>query len=355
MNLETGFALIALMDGTTINGVLRVEGTPLVQRYNKGTTQYIPDFETLAENAKPTTVLILRDISDGRLLIPSSLVWAYNGVALTFDDNGLSTNSGMVGVFKKVDNYSTTVGGVAVTLQALRVMKNVVPLSGYDNDKISVSGSVEVAGTQIAFNSLEKDVIIQETTGNQYDVLISNAQGSQILTAADVVAQKARVYKDGIEVTDVTGYSFAWHKILGAGDVAWGTSQIQNVTAYDVNNKLKMRCDVSYGGSIVASGYDEVTDFTDPIKGDVKITGISGTCVRPGETALLTPYAFKQSTGEEVVVPGNWLWNIKDNAGNPFILTGKDSATFSATSASVSYADMKRAKLGMSGSIGYSN
>lgn len=32
MNLEGSFTLIALMDGTTINGTLRVEGTPLVQR-----------------------------------------------------------------------------------------------------------------------------------------------------------------------------------------------------------------------------------------------------------------------------------------------------------------------------------
>lgn len=41
MNLEGGFTLIGLMDGTTINGFIRVEGTPLVQRYNKGTSQFI--------------------------------------------------------------------------------------------------------------------------------------------------------------------------------------------------------------------------------------------------------------------------------------------------------------------------
>ena len=35
MNLEGSFTLIALMDGTTINGTLRVEGTPLVQRYTR--------------------------------------------------------------------------------------------------------------------------------------------------------------------------------------------------------------------------------------------------------------------------------------------------------------------------------
>ena len=48
MNLEGSFTLIALMDGTTINGTLRVEGTPLVQRYNKGTVVFIPDYPKTA-------------------------------------------------------------------------------------------------------------------------------------------------------------------------------------------------------------------------------------------------------------------------------------------------------------------
>lgn len=101
MNLESGFTIIALMDGTTINGTLRVEGTPLVQRYNKGTNAFIPNFETIAESSRPTVVLVLRDISDGNVLTPQTLEWRYNDLLLTFDSNGLSTNAGMVGFFKK--------------------------------------------------------------------------------------------------------------------------------------------------------------------------------------------------------------------------------------------------------------
>ena len=72
MNLEGSFTLIALMDGTTINGTLRVEGTPLVQRYNKGTVVFIPDFTALPENSRPTVVINLRDISYGSILVPNT-------------------------------------------------------------------------------------------------------------------------------------------------------------------------------------------------------------------------------------------------------------------------------------------
>ena len=355
MNIENGFGLIGLMDGTTINAFLRVEGTPLVQRYNKSTSQFVPDIEALADNIKPTAVLILRDSTDGSLLTASTIVWMYNGIVLTFDANGLSSNTGMVGVFKRLDAHTTTVGSASVAVPALRVMKNLVPLSGYDNDRLSVSGDVEVGGAQIPFAEISKEVIIQESTGNQYDVMITNNKGSQILTTSDIVAEKARIYKDGIEVVDLTGYAFKWYKLLSTGDTAWGTSQTQNVAADDVDNVLKLRCDVLYNNTVVGSGYDEVTDFTDPIIAQMTYSGISGNVVKSGQTALLTPKAYKRSTGEEVALTGNWNWNIKNNAGEAFILTGKTSATFAAKTASITYADMKRAGMGLSGSYGYSN
>lgn len=352
MNLEGGFTIIALMDGTTINGTLRVEGTPLVQRYNKGTNAFIPNFETIAESSRPTVVLILRDISDGNVLTPQTLEWRYNDLLLTFDSNGLSTNAGMVGFFKKIDAYPTNVGGTSYNLPALRVMKNLVPISGYDNDRITVSGTIEVSGTSVGFNAISKDVIIQESTGNQYDILITNDKGSQLLTTGETLTDNVRIFKDGVEVTDYTGYSFQWVKMLGSGDVNWGTARTQVVSTNDVDNVLKLRCDVKKDGSVVASGYDEITDFSDPYYVNLKITGISGNTVRKGETAVVTPVAVLRSTGEEKPsLVTSWTFSIKDNAGAAFILTGKSSAVFSASSVSITYEDMVRAKMGLTGSV----
>lgn len=350
MKLEGGFTLIGLMDGTTVNGFLRVEGTPLVQRYNKGTSQFTPDFETLADNKKPTLVVILRNVSTGEIMTPQTITYKYNGVTLTFGSDGLSTNSGMTGYFKKLDSYSATIGSQSYQLPALRVMKNLVPISGYDNDRISVSGTIEIGGQSIAFNELSKDVVIQESTGNAYDVIISDDKGGALTEAGESLTCTASLYKDGIEVTDYSGFTFQWVKLLGTGDTNWGTARTQKVTTGNIDNILKLRCDIKSGGSVVASGFTQITDYSDPYYVDFNITGITGNAIRSGETAVIKPVARKRSDGTDGGV-SNWSWNIKDNAGNAFTLTGKSGATFTAASASVTYEDIKRADMGLSGSV----
>ena len=350
MKLEGGFTLIGLMDGTTVNGFLRVEGTPLVQRYNKGTSQFTPDFEALADNKKPTLVIILRDVATGEIMKPQTITYKYNGVTLTFGSNGLSTNSGMTGYFKKLDSYSATIGSQSYQLPALRVMKNLVPISGYDNDRISVSGTIEIGGQSIAFNELSKDVVIQESTGNAYDVIISDNKGGALTEAGESLTCTASLYKDGIEVTDYSGFTYQWVKLLGTGDTNWGTSRTQKVTTGDIDNILKLRCDIKSGGSVVASGFTQITDYSDPYYVDFNITGITGNAIRSGETAVIKPVARKRSDGTDGGV-SSWGWNIKDNAGNAFTLTGKSGATFTAASASVTYEDIKRADMGLSGSV----
>lgn len=350
MKLEGGFTLIGLMDGTTVNGFLRVEGTPLVQRYNKGTSQFTPDFEALADNKKPTLVIILRDVATGEVMKPQTITYKYNGVTLTFGSDGLSTNSGMTGYFKKLDSYSATIGSQSYQLPALRVMKNLVPISGYDNDRISVSGTIEVGGQSIAFNELSKDVVIQESTGNAYDVIISDDKGGALTEAGESLTCTATLYKDGVEVTDYTGFTYQWVKLLGTGDTNWGTARTQKVTTGDIDNILKLRCDIKSGGSVVASGFTQITDYSDPYYVDFNITGITGNAIRSGETAVIKPVARKRSDGTDGGV-SSWNWNIKDNAGNAFTLSGKSGATFTAATASVTYEDIKRADMGLSGSV----
>lgn len=350
--IQNSFQLIALMGGTTINGFLRTEGSPLVQRYNKGTTQFVPDFEAMAENQRPTVVPILRDSATGAVLTPQTVEWAYNGLALTFGTDNLSTNSGMEGVFKKIDAYSATIGSQSYQLPALRVMKNLVPLSGYDNDRIALSGTIETGGQQIAFNELGTEVTIQESTGNQYDILVTNDKGSALTADGETLTETVHVYKDGVEVTDLSGYSFSWNAETATGDELLGTAQTQAITTADVDNVLKLRVDVYKDGTFLSSGFDEVTDFSDPYYVSLKITGITGNAVRTGETATITPVAVKRSSGEEQPsLVTEWTFAIKDNAGAAFTLTGKSAATFTGASCQVTYADMERAGMGLTGYV----
>lgn len=351
--VEAGFTLIGLMDGTTLNGFLRVEGNPLVQRYNKGTNVFVPDFEAdgFPEANLPTAVLIIRDTADGDVMIPQagSLVWKYNGIELEFGADDLCTTDGLEGVFLKIDSRSTVIGGQTYNLPALQVRKNLVPISGYDNDRLSVSGTIEVGGNAIAFAEISKEVIIQESTGNAYSMTITDDKGFYLVTENDSLTAKCNIYKDGNELTDYNGITFKWEKLLGTGNVAMGTARTQVVTNADVDNVLLLRCTATINGETISETVT-ITDVSDPYEVYFSITGITGNAIRTNETAVITPKARKRSDGTEATV-SSWSWSIRDNAGEAFTLSGKDAATFNAASASVTYADIKRAGMGISGSV----
>lgn len=348
--VENGFALTALLNGTTINGCIRVDNIPLVQRYKSGTNQFVPDFDVLAENAKAIAYPLLMFSDTGAIAIPSSVTFKYNGIVLTFDANGLSTNGSMVGVFKSII-HSATIGSKTYQIPAIKVMKNLIPLSSYDNDLLTINGLVELGGQQIPFAEMNKEVIIEESVGNQYDVLITNTKGSQLMDAADTITETATVYKDGVVVSDMTGFSFRWNKILGTGDVVFGgTTRTQIIAAAEVDNVLKVRVDLISQSSVLASGYDELTDFSDPYDVHFLYTGTSGTQLSQGDTATVTPKVVKRSSGDPVT---GYLFsfNIKNNAGQDFILSGKTTAQFTGENAVVTYADVIRAGRALKGYV----
>lgn len=71
--VTASLAIVAVSNGTTVNGYVRVDNGPLIQAWTKESDKYIPDFEALAENKRPIVVVVLRDVSSGRILIPSNL------------------------------------------------------------------------------------------------------------------------------------------------------------------------------------------------------------------------------------------------------------------------------------------
>ena len=344
--VQAGMKLIAVMDGTSINGYLRVENTPLIQRYNDAGA-FTPDFETLADNMKPAVVPILINTSTGALLTPQTLTWKYNGITLTFGGDGLSTNEGMEGVFKKDTAYTTNYDGGSKTVTALKVLKNLVPLSGYDNDRISVSGTIEVGGNQIAFDGISTEVIIQKSTGSTFDLVVANGTLTENTRQIELTAQ---LYNEGSPVTDLSGYTFEWKIInIDGSETALtnvSTTNKQKVVADDVNFLVRIRCTAKKGLDIVASYFCTVTDYSDPVQVQFDVTGIDGLTVKQGQTATITPVAKRRGSATTVTV-SSWEWRTIDNTGADFTLTGKSAATFTATSAQVSYSDMTRAGYGM--------
>lgn len=337
---QASFRIVATMDGTSLYGYLRAERTPLVQYYNTETGAYTPDFGGLAADKKPLVALILMNVSTGALAVPTEVTWQYNGVTLTFGSNNLSTNSGMEGLFKRIASYSTTYDGNTVSVPALEIEDNLASVGNVDNDRISVSGKIEVAGNDIGFNDISKEIVIAEATGSGYQIILGNAE---IHEGDSGVQLTAELLSAGVPVSDLTGITFRWTALKADGDkVLSGSGKTVTVSAGDVDWQLVVKCEALQNGAVIAAQQCTVTDLSDPVQATVGITGIDGEYIKPGETARATPVA-KRRVAQTTVAVSSWTWRTTNNAGAAFSLSGKGSSTFTASYADITYDDVVRA------------
>ena len=340
--------LQAVMDGMTINGFMRVEHCPLVQRFIKGTNKYVPDFETMSETEKPVTYPVLRDSSSGEILVPDTVTYKYNGKPLTFDEHGLSTNEGMEGIFQKVESYPASIDGQSYPMTVVRVVKNLVPISGYDNDRISASGTVEKNGQIATFNEYSREVIITDTSGGEYSALI--VPGGLVLTdKKQTLEARCDLFLRGEKITDLAKYSYKWFTMPGGVDTPKGTSQTQTFTIDDVNYKTIVRVEVYEGSKHLTTAYDQLVDYTEPVQVRLNITGIEGTVCHSGQTAHLLPKLVNKDGTDSNWTVANWNYYTHDNEGKDFKPNGKE-ARFSLPDKEpldLSYTDFKRAKMGI--------
>ena len=346
--VENCFTLMGLLDGTTIYGYLRVDGSPLVQRYTPGTSLYIPDFEASGFNHHPVIVPILRDSASGAVVVPVSLVWKYNGETLTFDADDYSNNAGMVGMFKRLYDYPVLINGSTYRLTALKVVKNLVSVDNRDNDRISVSGAVEIGGNRIDYQEMSKDVLIKESDGSTYDVLINDDGGGMFTTDGQVITMTARVYKEGAEVTSESGIQYQWVKETSTGDVAMGTSKTQQLRQNDVNCLLNVRCDIRISDSEQASGYHQIKDATDEYHIEFNFTNIKGNALRRGESTVVTPKAVTVAGVQKTGL--SWSWLLKKNDGTNF-LEYPLGYQFTADFIEITYQDVMNAGGGIKGYV----
>ena len=346
--VENSFTLMGLLDGTTIYGFLRVDGSPLVQRYTPGTTNYIPDFEADGFSLHPVIAPILRDSSTGNVEVPTSLTWKYNGETLVFNADDLSTNEGMADMFQRIYDYPVVISGTTYRLPALKVLKNLVSVDNRDNDRISVSGKVEIGGNLIEFQEMSKDVLIKESDGSTYDVLINDDGGGMFTADGQVITMTARVYKEGAEVTSESGVTYRWVKETADGDVNMGSNKTQQLRQSDVNGLLNVRCDIRISDSEQASGYHQIKDATDEYHIEFNFSNIKGNALRKGESTVVTPKAVTVSGVEKTGL--SWSWYLKKNDGANF--TGYPLGyQFTASSITVTYQNVMDAGGGIKGYV----
>lgn len=343
--------LIATSDGSTLAGTLRVDGMPLIQRYTEGTSRYSPDFESanVVESDKPTVYPVIRDQATGKVLIPNSYTWKYNDVPITFNSSGLSTNSGMAGMFKRIDNYNATIDGkplgTSSGLQALRVMKNLASATNHDNDRITLDGTVEFGGggSSVSFKSLHKDVVIQQGDMNGVTISLSNDYAGAFTESVQSITEKVTIYNDGTPVDEdnMGAYTYEWFVYTPTAEVALknnSTTYTAKVVADDIGSYGVVCCRVSKDGAEVGTGYDNFVDYTDEYGVRWDITGVSGDKATPADTNIVVkPVVMRRRDGADAGLSPTWDWATYDNAGNAFKLTGQSAATFSAKSVTTNY------------------
>lgn len=355
--VQSGLTLTAIMDGVSVNGYIKVLNTPLIQRYTKGGSNFTPDFEALSDTKKPVVATILRDSMTGEIMVPNTIVFKYNGIELTFGEDNMCNTPSFEGVFKRILNHPVPMGADAapVNMTVIQVVKNLVPLSGYDNDTISVSGTIEIEGQSMEFNEIFTPVVIQESTGNQYDLVVEDDNGGCVDKIKPTVTLTANLLRDSVIVNDTQGFTFKWNKVTANGDVPMSSqTNKQTVTRDDIDDTLLVRCDVYQGDALLVSGYREIKDFSDTYYVEWNTTDTSGAAVgrvlRKGATVKVEPVAVSREDGTVAKI-AECTYKTVDNAGKDFILTGKDSATFPGQqpdiSFNVTYDDMKRAKYGL--------
>ena len=352
-SIESGFKLIALMDGTSINAVLRNDsGTPLMQIWDKENETALPDFSKLGDSA-PTLVPIIRDSTNNALLTNISgpdtgaVQWRYNGTLLTFGPDGYCTNAGQLNrVFLKIDSKPTNVDGKTVNLPALRIVKNLASLNNVDNDRITLSGSVEINTQKIKFEGIGADIRIQQSSGKKYDLLIKGNNDFSINKDTDTVTLEAVLYSNMDPVKDLPSITYQWYKVLSNGtEQKWasnGTSKTLSIKAADVDYCLTLKCVASYSDSSY-NAYTQVFDHSDPYKIVFDKKNVDGDYIRKNTTATITPRALTRTTNEEKVI-GEWTFATYDNEYKPKTIHGQSSSTFKGKSISITYDDVVSSK-----------
>lgn len=345
--VSASIAIIAVSNGTTLNGYVRVENGPLVQAWAKGSKTYTPDWEAMSEDKRPVVGVVLRDSSTGRLLAPLNQVFKYNGVALEFGPDNLCTTPSFEGMFKKVTGYNFSIDSQSFPTTVIRVMKNLVPISGYDNDRITVSGTAEVGGHTVEFKELPTEVVIQESSGKQYDLIIGSKDGNAIDKPDGRLVLDALLYNGGALVNELGDITLQWKKLKPGGDQNMGTQKTQTITVADIDGSLTVCCEAIQGSKVLDRAFYTVFDYTDPILAEFVVSGLSSAPnIYEGETATITPRAFRRGdlNKEEVPVP-SWTFATKDVNNNDFTLTGKPSHTFEGKSFELTYTDATRAQI----------
>lgn len=237
-----------------------------------------PNFEAsnLQQEDKPKLMLIVTSsrASEGMISVSrNDTEFFFNGQKIQFGSNLIS--SGLVGnvildnsvsgafqiVEEENEQHKRVIG--------LRILKNLVPISGRASISITMKARV-VVGTHADVVQATYTIPITPYTGASYKVVIApgNLGNYLIASKGETCRLRAVVYKQGVEVKD-NDFTYTWQRVTANGWEAFNGLQNSkskeiDVRDTDVETQGMFRVLVHKGSSFIGSDVEMVLDVSDP-------------------------------------------------------------------------------------------
>ena len=188
----------------------------------------------------------------------SNPTWIFGGRTLTFNADGDSTNSGLVGMFKKI---SYTIGSTPVP--ALQITGNV--MNGYTTHQKLVLNIDATIGGNTENVSDGIDILRFENPGDTYVGSIEFTNGGVLTPGNTTTTLAGSLTLGGIAVTEKVTYS--WKKWNGTTWVSTGkTTRSITVGLDDVDSQARYMLEFSVQNLHLTNAYFTVRDLSDPLE-----------------------------------------------------------------------------------------
>ena len=222
-------------------------------------TDIYPDFAQV----QPTVSAIFTSSKQASgYVTPNAVDWSFNGTAITFNDDGVSTNTfgGETGHFKRVvpaegknDYYG------------LQIVKNLVKAAGAAPCRIQAAGSfVESAGSRTVRGDVTIPITLRVGDSNKVTIRPADSNYATIQVKGGSCKLKAVAVVGNSEVT--AGLSYEWGLLQGDGN--WQTLEetgaVLTVTGDMVNTSAIVRVLVKQNGKLFGQDEATVLDLSDP-------------------------------------------------------------------------------------------
>lgn len=268
--------ITVISNGTTYNALLQCQIGDIVQSYEgsiSSPTKVSPDFEA-SGTTKPIIMLMLfsAERGNGHALSNVSndnVSWYINeNVKLTFDGNGVSTNSfgGKSGHFQKTTYTVSADGGTSVQVPALKVVKNIVGVNDGSSFTIKAKCIAPVINSSVELSATYQ-VVVTTATDVTKKVSIAADDNHPFTILSKKGSCRVVAWVDGAETND-SSYTYAW-SLFRNGKWETKTSVSGKPNRLDINEEEVdshglVKVVVSKGGAAYGSDIANISDSSDP-------------------------------------------------------------------------------------------